>query len=77
MTQSCCECGARSDAWPDGKGGELCQMCWERFCSDEYWKAMQPRRKHPGITFLIFAADAALWILLIWIVYKLAIWWAR
>ena len=74
---NCCECGAKSDAWPDGKGGELCQMCWERSCADDYYKRMQPRRKRPWRTLLILAGDAALWAVLVWLVYCIARWWAK
>lgn len=37
----CSSCGAPSDGWPDGKKtdppGELCQMCWEKDCSESWW----------------------------------------
>ena len=28
------------DGWPDGRGGQLCQMCWEAQCSDSWWRMM-------------------------------------
>ena len=28
-----CKCGEPSDGWPD----EMCQMCWERYCSEKWW----------------------------------------
>jgi hypothetical protein len=27
-----------AEIWPDDKDGHLCQMCWEAYCSGEWWK---------------------------------------
>jgi hypothetical protein len=39
----CERCEKPSDGWPgEGKDAELCQMCWEAYCSEmwwEYWRA--------------------------------------
>jgi len=37
-----CNCGEPSEGWPGNDGGELCQMCWEKECSDSWWDAMEP-----------------------------------
>lgn len=29
-----------AERWPDGKGGWLCQMCWEDECGRTWWKAV-------------------------------------
>ncbi len=29
----CSECGKEEAEWDD-----LCQMCWEGYCSDEWWR---------------------------------------
>ncbi len=36
----CADCGKPIDsAWP-GEKGDVCQMCWERICSEAWWKLM-------------------------------------
>ena len=36
-----CKCGKPHDDWPGNDGGDLCQMCWERECSESWWRAMK------------------------------------
>jgi hypothetical protein len=37
----CSKCRTeKSDGWTGKEGGELCQMCWERECSESWWDAM-------------------------------------
>lgn len=47
-----CRCGQPHDNWPDGKGGMLCQMCWELDCDAEWWRVViafdQPRAALEG-----------------------------
>ena len=33
MHKVCPKCGAPSDAWPN----DLCQDCWEDYCSASWW----------------------------------------
>ena len=35
-----CKCGEPSDGWPGKDDGELCQMCWEAYCSETWWDAV-------------------------------------
>lgn len=36
----CTQCHGEIDsAWP-GPSGDVCQMCWERYCSEEWWIAL-------------------------------------
>lgn len=32
-----CPCGQKHDGWPGKDGAELCQMCWEAYCSETWW----------------------------------------
>lgn len=46
-----CQCGQQSDNWP----GNLCQMCWEAYCAEEFWKFInrtieQRHNDHQGQT---------------------------
>ena len=34
----CAACGEPADGWPANDGGELCQMCWELECSEDWWR---------------------------------------
>jgi hypothetical protein len=37
LTRMCSRCRRkRHDGWPAKNGGELCQMCWEWECNEEY-----------------------------------------
>jgi len=36
----CSECGAAAEGWPDDRGGELCQMCWEEASADLFWELL-------------------------------------
>jgi len=45
-TPRCSRCGgvhANDDDvfWDDGKGGVLCQMCWEAVADREWWERMK------------------------------------
>jgi hypothetical protein len=36
----CTDCGGEIDmAWPGDKG-EICQLCWEAYCSRTWWECM-------------------------------------
>lgn len=34
---NCTECGKEIAEWDFGEV-KYCQMCWEKYCDDEYWK---------------------------------------
>lgn len=39
----CSDCGRVVDGemtWPGEQTGEICQECWESYCSREWWKAV-------------------------------------
>ena len=39
---TCADCGEPAiDPWPSKAGGDLCQMCWERECSESWWAAVK------------------------------------
>lgn len=45
MPEPCASCGGEIDnAWP-GKGGEICQSCWEEECDDSWWLMVCGERK--------------------------------
>lgn len=33
-----CKCGQPHDDWPGNDGSPICQMCWERECSESWWQ---------------------------------------
>lgn len=33
-----CPCGQPHDGWPGEGDDQLCQMCWEKACSDSWWR---------------------------------------
>lgn len=48
-SRPCESCGEPSDGWPGSKGGELCQMCWERESSEAFWRAMTGENPWPWV----------------------------
>jgi hypothetical protein len=46
MEKDLCPCGKPHDGWP-GVRGELCQMCWEAYCSDTWWEMCGLLPKEP------------------------------
>lgn len=39
--QTCCPCGKPSDGWPGDVEAELCQDCWEAYCSKTWWAEIE------------------------------------
>ena len=54
--RSLCKCGQPHDDWPSEDGRVLCQMCWERECSESWWRmvvaidGLQHERDNDGTT---------------------------